>query len=125
LPGILLHLIAGTSLFLIGEYYFRYKYQKLIERCDHILLFGTCMVFSLIPDITLGLYYVFHISTFETLVVYHYLFQIILIPAVFIGIFLLKFVIHPKKTLIWMFGMFCILLHIVMDFFIPEYGVWI
>jgi len=125
MPGIIPHLIAGTSMFLIGEFYFHYKSKIEHPPLDHGLLLGVTLFFSLFPDFPLGIWYVFHLYSPQILTEYHQLIHIIATPLSIVGLILIKYVVNTKKEPIWIMGLICILLHITMDTYIHEGGLWI
>ena len=125
MPGIIPHLIAGTSMFLIGEYYFRHKLKDSVSISNHLLLLCVCLFFSLFPDFPLGIYYIFHIYSWELLLNYHVLLHTIITPISLAVLLILKFIIKTKREPIWIMGIICILIHITMDAYIHEGGIWI
>ncbi len=125
MPGIIPHLLTGTGMFLIGEFYFRYKSEKKHPYSDHILLLGITLFFSLFPDFPLGIYYVFHIFTPEALMEFHNLIHTIITPISIAGLLIIKYIINTKREPIWIMGLICIILHITMDAYIHEGGIWI
>jgi hypothetical protein len=125
MPGIIPHLLAGTGMFLIGEFYFRYKSKTTHPLSDHFLLFGVTLFFSLFPDFPLGLYYVFGVFSPEKLYEYHNLLHDIMTPISIGGLLIIKYIINTKKEPIWIMGIICVLLHVTMDAYIHEGGLWI
>jgi len=125
MPGAIPHIIAGCSMFLVGRYYFRtyfdddYKYKK------RFLLAAVCLLFTFIPDFVLITYYTTHILPFDTMWPYHTLVHLLLIPIALVFLFTLKFFVNFKRNPIWIMGMWAILLHVAMDFIIPDTSIWI
>lgn len=125
MPGVLPHLLAGTILYFIGRYAFRSYFEGAQKRNERILLLFVCLFFSIIPDVFLGLYYVLGLSTFKELLPYHVMFHQIVTPLT-IGVFVaLILVIDRKRTPTWLMGILSVLVHIIMDHFIEEFGVLI
>jgi hypothetical protein len=118
-------MIAGLGFFVIGESYYRFISKTKINRNDHLLLLGICFIFSLIPDFPLGIYYVFHISTKEVLKYYHNFSHQIFTPISLIILIALIILRKNKRTPIWILGMICIIVHIIMDAYIHEGGLWL
>lgn len=125
MPGIIPHLIAGTSMFLIGEFYFHYKSKINHPPKDHVLLLGVTLFFSLFPDFPLGLYYVFNLYSPQILMEFHLLLHAIITPLSIVTLLIIKYVVNTKKEPIWIMGIICILIHITMDTYIHEGGLWI
>lgn len=125
MPGIIPHLLTGTGIFIIGEFYFHYKSKIVHPPIDHVLLLGVTLFFSLIPDFPLGLYYVFNLYSPQILMKYHSLLHTIITPISIAGLLIIKYVLNTKKEPIWLIGILCILIHIIMDVYIHEGGLWI
>lgn len=125
MPGIIPHLLAGTGIFLVGEFYFHYKSKDHHPLSDHVLLLGITLFFSLFPDFPLGLYYMFNIHPLEILMEYHTLLHTIITPLSIVGLLVIKYIINAKREPIWIMGIICILIHIMMDTYIHEGGLWI
>ena len=123
MPGFFPHLIAGCVMFIIGRYYYKSYFDGKTK--EQLLLAVVCLSFSSIPDFPLGLYYMFHILSFEVLVQYHSFLHIIISPIAIAILLILKYRVDTKRESIWFMGLWCIVLHIVMDLFIQETGVWI
>ena len=125
MPGIIPHLITGLGFYLVGEVYYKFASKKKINKVDHILLLGVCLTFSLIPDFPLGIYYIFHIFTLDVSKYYHTLLHNIITPISLIVLVALIFLRKNKRTPIWVLGMICIIVHIIMDSYIHEGGLWL
>ena len=123
MPGLIPHLIAGTALYFIGIYYFRTYFKK--NNKNKLLLALICIIFSLIPDIFLGIFYTTHLFSFETLIPYHILTHIIIIPTAIITFIVLIFILDTKRKPIYTIGIVAIILHIVMDLIIQETNLFI
>ena len=117
--------MVGIGFFLVGEVYYRFSYKTKINKVDHLLLLGVCLLFSLIPDFPLGLYYIFHILSRDVLLYYHWFLHQIITPIsllILLALFVLR---KNKRTPIWIIGMICIIVHIIMDSYIHEGGLWL
>jgi len=125
MPGIIPHLLAGAGMFLIGEFYFHYKSKITHPSVDHVLLLGVTLFFSLFPDFPLGLYYVFNLYSRQILMEYHNLLHILVTPLSLAGLIIIRYVVKTKKEPIWIMGIICILIHVTMDAYIHEGGIWI
>ncbi len=125
MPGIIPHLIAGTCMFLVGEYYLHYKAKDQHPPRDHILLLGGTLFFSLFPDFPLGLYYIFNLAPREVLMQYHIVLHAIITPIALTIFVIVAFFVKSKRKSFWLVGILCILIHIVMDAFIHEGGIWL
>jgi len=123
MSGFFVHLAIGVSLFFIGKYFFKKYFDGNFK--GEILLFISCVSFSLLPDVFLGVYYTTYILPFNTVLPYHNLFHIILFIIAVVGLIILN--LKPKTTRhpIWIMGFLAIILHFIMDLFVPETGIWI
>ena len=124
MPGAIPHLIAGAAMYIVGWYYFRSYFDNEKAR-EKLFLLVVCLVFSFIPDFFLGTYHVFPIFSIEILRQYHILLHLIISPISIAILLILKFKIDIKRGPIWITGLWCIILHIIMDFIIKEGGIWI
>ena len=125
MPGVIVHLIAGSSMFLIGWLYYS-KYFETDQKSKELLILAfVCLVFSILPDFVLAIYYTTYFVSFETALFYHDLVSIILLPIAIISLFTLKYLLNFNRKHILIIGIWCILLHIGMDLFIEESGIWI
>jgi hypothetical protein len=122
MPGLIPHLIAGSILYLIARYAFRTSFDGPQKSKERVLLLFICLLMSIIPDAFLGFYYATGLLSFETLLPYHVYTHLIITPLATI-IFLLLIILDSKRKPIWLFGIFAIVLHIIMDQFIQEIGV--
>ena len=125
MPGIIPHLATGVGFYLIGEVYYKYASKKKINTGDHVLLLGVCLIFSLIPDFPLGLYYIFNLQPKEVLLEYHVFLHQIITPISLIILGVLFFLRKNKRAPIFMLGMICIIVHVIMDLYIHEGGLWL
>ncbi|VVB62001.1 Uncharacterised protein [uncultured archaeon] len=121
MPGLIIHLIAGSAIYLIGRYSFRKFFDGPQKNKERSLLLFICLVFSIIPDAFLGIYYATNLLSFKTLLPYHVATHLIITPIAII-FFLLLMIIDSKRKPIWLFGICTITLHIIMDQFIREHG---
>ncbi len=118
MPGIVTHMLTGFVLSIIGRFYFKkyfdYDYKK------QLLLVITCLSFSILPDIFLGIYYTTHILPFEVLVRYHTIAHIAFSPIAVVVLILMR--VDTKRKPLWAMGLCSIILHLSMDLFIQETG---
>lgn len=123
MPGIASHLLAGGIMTLIGLLIFRnfLNEDNTIKR--HLLLFLTCMFFSFIPDIFLGIYYATQILPKDVLVPYHLISHRIVAP---IGIIVLigMSIMDRKRMPYWIMGLLSLVVHLLMDLYIEETGLY-
>ena len=125
MPGAVVHLIAGSAMFFIGWFYYS-KYFETDQRIKELIILAcVCLVFSILPDIVLVIYYTTYFVSFETSLFYHDLVSIILVPIAIISLFTLKYILKFKRKHMLILGIWCVLLHIAMDLFIEESGIWI
>ena len=124
MPGAIPHLIAGSAMFIIGRYYFKSYFDGDDKAKERFLLLFVCLSFTFIPDFFLIIYYTTKIFSFETALLYHDFVFIIVGPIAIFFLLLLKFGIKVKTKPVWIMGLWCIILHLIMDFFIPDNGIW-
>ena len=125
MPGAFPHLVAGSAMFIIGRYFFKDYFSGNDKVKEQILLAVVCLSFSLLPDFFLVIYYTTHVLSFSTFVPYHNLSHLIFSPIAIIALLILKYWGKTKREPIWIMGLLSIVLHIIMDLFIPESGIWI
>lgn len=123
MPGVLPHLMAGIVLYFIGRIYFKDYFKNKIRK--RVFLVVVCLSFSLLPDVFLGIYYSTHVFSFGTLVFYHNLISFVFFPIAFILLFLLIFWKSFSSRPVWIMGLFAVVVHVFMDLFIDEFGVFI
>jgi len=82
---------------------------------NKLLLALLCIIFSLIADIFLGLFYTAHLLSLETLIHYHIITHILIIPITIIAFSILIFILDPKRKPIHIIGIVVTIIHIVMD----------
>jgi Na+/melibiose symporter-like transporter len=120
MPGVIPHLIAGSALYFIGRYSFRSYFQNDQKYNKRFLLLVVCILFSLLPDFFLGIYYISHLEPKKTLMPYQIFTHHALTPIV-CGVLLLLIVrFDTKRKPIWIMGIGALILHIIMDLFIQE-----
>ena len=124
MPGFIPHLIAGCTMFFIGRYYFKNYFDGKDKFRERLLLAFVCLSFSFLPDFFLIIYYTTHILPKETFVPYHEAFYFILLPIVISSLIILKYLNNIKRKPIWIMGSLCIVLHLIMDFFVQETCLW-
>ena len=125
MPGFIPHFIAGNAMFLLGGIYIQRYTDIPMTTKNNLILYGVCIGSSIIPDFPLGLYHILSFGTFETLVVYHSQLHLIISPIASITFIILAWLNLIKKKQIWIMGVFCIFLHIIMDANLHEIGVLI
>ena len=125
MAGLLPHLIAGCTLYLIGRYYYRAYFEGDDKTKKQISLAIVCLALSIIPDIFLGTYYTTHILSFDTLMPYQIFAHFILIPIAIVILALLLFRFDTKRKPIWTMGIAALALHFLMDLFLEEAGLFI
>ena len=124
MPGALPHLIAGCTMYIIGRYYFKSYFDKNNKTKEKLLLAVVCLSFSFIPDVFAIIYHTTYILPFGILIQYHILAHLIFTPTAITILLILKYRVDTKKGPIWIMGLWCILLHIIMDLLIQETSVW-
>jgi hypothetical protein len=124
MPGVLTHLTAGIIIFAFSSLILKKIYNEKYTRLNLFLLGGVCIVFSIVPDFPLGLYYALGLFSYDSLLEYHILVHKIISPVAIVGFLLLRFSVNMKREFIWEIGIFCIIVHVVMDMFIQDHGIW-
>lgn len=132
MPGVIPHLIAAGAMFVVGRFAFKSYFDN--NHREQMILAVGCVFFTGISDFFA---IIFHLSNFFSDVLninrllqpalwmwLNELMRYIFFPAAIIGL-IASFVIETKRKPIWIMGMLCIILHIIMDTFIQESGVWI
>ena len=122
MPGAIPHLIAGSTMFIIGRYYYRSYFDGDNKFKEKILLAVVCLSFSILPDFFLLIYYTTHILPFFTFLPFHDFLHIIFSPIAILVLLILKFKVNAKREPILIMGIWCIIIHIIIDLFIPEHG---
>ena len=124
MPGAFTHLAAAGAMFAVGWYYFK-EYFQASDKTKKLAYLGiVCVIFTFIPDIFLVIYYTTHVLSFSTLLPYHDALYIIVGPIAVAGIIFLKFGPNIKYKPIFIMGMWCMILHVIMDYFLPDHGIW-
>ena len=124
MPTIIPHFAAGCALFIIGRFYFKDYFDGKDKTGERYYLFCVCVICSFIPDFILVFYYTTKIYSYETWSPYHIFAHYILGLVAVILLLALKYRIDVKRKPLWIMGLWAILLHVVMDMFVPESGVW-
>ena len=125
MPGALPHLIAGCAMYITGRYYFRSYFDGDDKVKERLLLLFICLSFSILPDFFLIIYYTTYIFPIEVFLPYHDFVFLISSPLAIVALLILKYVVDIETKPVWIMGMWCILLHISMDLFLPHNTVWI
>jgi len=124
MPGAIPHLIAGSAMFIIGRYYFKSYFDGNDKVKERILLLFVCLSFTFILDFFLIIYYTTHTASFCDFLLYHDFLHLISGPMAIVGLLILKFVVDIKTKPVWIMGLWCMILHVIMDYFIPDFGIW-
>jgi len=124
MPGVIPHLLAGIAMAILGRFYFKSYFDGKEKIKEKILLVIVCLIFSVIPDIFLIIYYSTKIFSKEFFLPLHDTVYIIIGPIAIFFLILLKYGIELKTKPIWIMGFWSILLHLIMDFFISEFNLW-
>ena len=125
MPGALPHVIAGCLMFIIGKYHFKSYFDGEDKTKERFLLLLVCFSFSFVPDFVLIIYSVTRISPSHIVFWLQSLFHFATFLMAITILIVLKYDINIKREPIWIMGMLSIILHVLMDLFIPEYGIWI
>ena len=118
MPGIVTHTLTGYVLSIIGRFYFRNYFDNQYKK--QILLVISSLLFSILPDIFLGIYYTTHILPFQVLAHYHTITHIAFFPIAFVVLILMR--ADEKRKPYWAIGLWAIILHLSMDLLIQETG---
>ena len=123
MPGVFAHLIAGNAMFLIGTVILQFSSIPSSTK-NILLLYGVCIFSSIIPDFFLSMYFVFHVDSYQNLLVFHNELHHIVSPLATVIFVILSGLNVIKKKAIWIMGPFCIILHVIMDAVINESSVY-
>ena len=124
MPGELLHIAAGCSMYLIGRYFYKDYFGGKEKSKERFFLASTCLFFSIIPDFVLIFYYTTYYFSFDSMWPIHSLIHFLFFIFAFFALVILIF--RPTKYKpIWIMGMLAVLLHIAMDIAIPDNTIWI
>ena len=124
MPGMIFHLTAGIVMALIGGFYYKSYFENNDKTIELIFLVFSCLFFSILPDFVLIIYYLTHISSFCTAIYYHDFIFLLSAPLAIIGLLILRYWIDIKRKPIFIIGLWCIIVHVIMDFFIEESSIW-
>jgi len=120
MPGLIPHLIAGSTLYFIGRYSFSFYFKNDQKNKKRFFLAVVCILFSLLPDFFLGIYYITNLEPMKVLMPYQIFTHHVLTPIV-CGVLLLLIVrFDTKRKPIWIMGVWAVVLHIIMDLLIKE-----
>jgi hypothetical protein len=117
MPGVIIHLMAGSIMFFIGWLYYNKYFEHNDKTKKLLLLLCVCLLFSIIPDFFLGIFYITHIFPKYMFMKYHDFLHIALIPIAISSLLIIN-ILNPKTKPIWTMGLLSIILHIIMDFLI-------
>ena len=124
MPGALPHLFAGCTLYLVGRLYYRNYYQEENITKERFLLFISCLFFTFIVDIVLIFHYLTNLFDIEVMWCLHSLVHNIFFFAAIVSLFIFSLSTKIKRKPIWIMGMWAIILHVIMDFFLPDTGIF-
>jgi len=124
MPGILLHLLAGSVMSVIGRYRYPAFFKGEQKTEERAMLIGACLIFSVIPDAFLGLFYLYNLP-FDTMLSYHILLHAVFVPISLFFLIILKLYVDVKYEPIIVMSFWCVILHIIMDGLIMETGIFI
>jgi hypothetical protein len=119
MPGAIPHLITGAALYFMGRYSFRQYFKGDQNTKKRVFLAAVCLIFSLIPDFFLGIYYLTHLEPVKVLMPYQIQTHLLFTPLT-IGPLIPIIVIDKKRRPIWIMGAIALLLHILLDYFLIE-----
>jgi hypothetical protein len=131
MPGFLSHVLAGGLMFFVGRFYFKSYFDG--KNLDKLLLAVVCLFFSLIIDFFLGVYYgsIFLAGSYfgdflvsDVFFVFHDFFHVFMFFLAVFGLFSLRFLVDIQRRPIWLMGFYTVILHISMDVFIEETGLY-
>ncbi|UCG70124.1 MAG: hypothetical protein JSV09_03670 [Thermoplasmata archaeon] len=125
MPGAIPHFVAGCVMFILGKYYFKSYFEGEDKVRETYLLLLVCITFSFVPDFLLIIYYAKGIFPSHRIFFFHTFVHFIMVPIAIIYLIALKDRIDKKRVPIWIMGMLCIILHVILDLLIPDYGIWI
>lgn len=116
MAGLLFHLLAGSALSLMGRYYYDDFFKGEKKKKERYLLIITCVFFSILPDIFIGVHIFFGWNTLD----FHIMLHGIFLPISILYLLLLHYYVDIKDEPIVIMGLWAILLHLIMDFIIHE-----
>jgi hypothetical protein len=119
MPGVIVHLITGSILYVIGRVSFRTYFKGDQKLKKNLLLAFVCLTFSILPDFFLGIYYLTHLEPASVLMPYQIFTHLVLTPIA-IGVLLIITVFDAKRRPIWLMGATALIVHIIMDAFFLE-----
>ncbi len=121
MAGVLYHLLAGSALALIGRYYYNTTFDGEHRLKERLYLIGTCLFLSVFPDMFIGLKIFFGTETMQ----FHLLLHVIALPISVFFLLMLHFYIDIKDEPIMVMGFISIVLHIILDYFVEEIGMFL
>jgi membrane-bound metal-dependent hydrolase YbcI (DUF457 family) len=119
MPGALIHLIAGSILYIIGRITFRTYFKGDQKLKKELLLTTVCLLFSILPDFFLGIYYLTHLEPESVLMRYQEFTHLILTP-ISVGALIPIILLDKKRRPLWIMAAIALILHIIMDLYIGE-----
>jgi membrane-bound metal-dependent hydrolase YbcI (DUF457 family) len=119
MPGALIHLATGAALYLVGRISFKSFFTGDEKLKNNLLLLLVCLVFSMLPDFFMGIYYLTHLEPASVLMPYQIFTHLIITPAA-IGVLLSISFLDRIRRPLWLMGATALTLHIILDLFITE-----
>jgi maltodextrin utilization protein YvdJ len=128
MPGVIIHLIAGSALYFIGRYSFDTYFTDDRKLKKEMLFLFVCLFFSLIPDFFLALYYLTHLESISVLMSYQEVTHLYLTPLT-IGLLIPIIIRDRKRRPLWIMAISALTLHLAMDLFAQSlhihYGIFL
>lgn len=119
MPGVIIHLLTGSALYLIGRFSFKTYFKENQKLKKNLSLIAVCIMLSLLPDFFLGIYYLTHLEPESVLMPYQEFTHLQLTPIA-IGVLIPVTLLDVKRRPIWMMGTMALFLHIILDLYIIE-----
>jgi len=119
MPGVIIHLIAGSILYIIGRITFRTYFTGDQKLKKELLLAVVCLLFSILPDFFLGIYYLTHLEP-ESVLMRYQEFTHLTITPIAIMVLIPIILLDKKRRPLWIMGATALILHIIMDLYIME-----
>jgi hypothetical protein len=119
MPGVIIHLLTGSVLYLIGRIIFRTYINGPLKFRKNVFLAIACLIFSILPDFFLGIYYLTHLEPEKILMPYQTFTHAVLTPIAIV-ILLLAVAFDKRRRPLWLMGASALFLHIILDLFIQE-----
>jgi hypothetical protein len=125
MPGAIPHVIAGCIMYIIGRYHFCGYFNGEDKTKERYLLLLVCLSFGFIPDFIVIIYYFIGTHPSGAIFILHTFIHFIFLLMALVILIHLQYGFKIEREPIWIMGMWSIILHVIMDLFIPEYGIWV